>query len=253
MEPSNAMLVKQVQESDKILQVPAENLANHEIHEIHEVDNLVRNTKVLKKNLSWTHTTEEMNMINQKLNLQLSRSNPMVLDTPQTQIKCLSAPSKLKLATSQLFPLNLPEKPASAGALAPLAKAISTTSTLMQNTPTHNANPVPYRDKRNPFYWIRCIFNHCKVPGVFKFCLESTSLSSQFVIQSRFIGFYWLYRRFEMQVQTLKATEWWNLLINYNFLTLHTLLHKMLYKCLRKSLNLKFYIWRHLSSLFLII
>lgn len=179
MEPSNVVLVKHVPD-------PAVIPGDHDILEIHEVDNMIKNTKILKKNLSWTHTTEEMNMINQKLNLQLSRSNPMELDTPQTQIKCLSAPSKLKLATSQLFPLNLPEKPASAGHLAPLAKAISTTSTLMLNTPIHNANnPVPYRDKRNPFYWIRCIFNHCKVQEVFKYCLESTS----FVILSRFIDF----------------------------------------------------------------
>lgn len=152
---------------------------------------------LLKKNLSWTtphqQSTETQgsgagNLI-VKQNLKLSRSNPLVLETAEsltTRVKNLTN-AKLKLfpnnntnttntqtinqeSTDQCLQLQPPIKK-----LAPLAKAISTTSTLTAvttGTTTNNnlqtaattptAITIQFKQRNSFCYLIRTILNHFK-------------------------------------------------------------------------------------------
>ncbi|CAO1300711.1 unnamed protein product [Diamesa tonsa] len=113
---------------------------------------------LLRKNLSWTHsssnshqsTNNNNNNINSNAkmcsNLKTSRSNPLVLDAVvAATTKTGTFTSKLKLATSQLFPRSFPAPLQSqsnehCNKVAPLA--ISTTSTFTAAT-THQIVATP--------------------------------------------------------------------------------------------------------------
>lgn len=144
---------------------------------------------LLKKNLSWTNSslnshqsTNNSNMnynyinSNAKMcsNLKTSRSNPLVLDgVVVATTRTGTFTSKLKLATSQLFPRSFPTPLQSqsnehCNKVAPLAKAISTTSTFTTAATTHQIVTTPTAiqvttSQNHFFYYCRVIFNHCKV------------------------------------------------------------------------------------------
>ena len=143
---------------------------------------------LLKKNLSWTHSSSNSNQTtnnsninynyinsNAKLcsNLKSSRSNPLVLDAVvAATTRTGTFTSKLKLATSQLFPRSFPaplqtQTNEHCNKVAPLAKALPTTSTFTAAT-THQIVTTPTAiqvttPQNHFFYYCRVIFNHCKV------------------------------------------------------------------------------------------
>ena len=144
---------------------------------------------LLKKNLSWTHsssnshqsTSNNNNLNNNYINanakmcsnLKNSLSNPLVLDGVVTKTtRSGKFASKLKLATSQLFPHSFPaplqsQSNENCNKVATNAKAISTTSTFTAATTHHIATTPSAIQVTTPqnhlFYYCQVIFNHCKV------------------------------------------------------------------------------------------
>lgn len=144
---------------------------------------------LLKKNLSWTHSSSNShqstnnnnnmnyNYINSNAkmcsNLKSARSNPLVLDAVvAATTRTGTFTSKLKLATSQLFPRSFPAPLQSQTNehccnVTPLAKVIPTTSTFTTAATTHQIVTTPTAQvttsQNNFLYYCRVIFNHCKV------------------------------------------------------------------------------------------
>lgn len=143
---------------------------------------------LLKNNLSWTNSslnshqsTNNNNMnynyinSNTKMccNLKTSRSNPLILDAVVVATtRTGTFTSKLKLATSQLFPRSFTAPLQSqsnehCNKVVPISKANSATSTFTAAT-THQIVTTPTAiqvttSQNHFFYYCRVIFNHCKV------------------------------------------------------------------------------------------
>lgn len=143
---------------------------------------------LLKKNLSWTHlssnshqSTNNNNMnynyinSNAKMcsNLKSARSNPLVLDAVvAATTRTGTFTSKLKLATSQLFPRSFTaplqtQSNEHCCKVTPLAKVIPTTSTFTTAATIHQIVTTPTAQvttsQNNFLYYCRVIFKHCKV------------------------------------------------------------------------------------------
>jgi hypothetical protein len=148
---------------------------------------------LLKKNLSWTtphqqRSSENLNIggtgnLIEKQNLKISRSNPLVLEATEsltTHVKNLTN-AKLKLFSNNTHSINNQENLEQSlqlqppiNKLAPLAKAISTTSTLTAVTTNNNQNLQPaattptaintiqFKQRNSICYLIRTILNHFK-------------------------------------------------------------------------------------------
>lgn len=115
--------------------------------------------RLLKKNFSWTNSDTFTNANN---SLKSSQSDPLVLDTVATNVKSITS-SCLKQATSQLIPRLRSQSNASQviGKLAPLAKAMSTTSSLAHQT-ISTSTAIHLNIQPNVSFH-RVILNHCKV------------------------------------------------------------------------------------------
>lgn len=153
---------------------------------------------LLKKNLSWTTPQQNPHcgdvfggscVDKSKHNLKTSRSNPLVLETAAnsftTHVKNLTNsrlklnPNHTNLNTNNSNTQQQQQEPSQSlqlqtqtKKLAPLAKAISTTSTLTAATgatalhtaaTTPTAITIQFKQRNSFFHILRAIFNHCKV------------------------------------------------------------------------------------------